>query len=327
MSDDLKYDVFLSHSSADKPAVSQIGCELRKAGLRPFLDDWYLRRGTSFQPSLSEAIDQSGCCAVFIGPSPDGPWQKEELHYALNRAVRTRDEYRVIPVLLPGCNPGQMDGFLSLRTWVEFRHGLDDRAALDQLIAAIKGEAPATETDLPKLLANPRPYRGLQPFDQAQSKFYFGRDTEIERLASRLQHDGMVAVLGASGSGKSSLVLSGLRTECAERALPGIGRWQRIVFTPDNQPLLQLAASLVAHLPSEKRFGLVKTFLTDFSSRPDSLVTILTSLFPQQSIPILLIIDQFEELFTRRPLTKTELIAWRSQIEQFELHPVPKTPA
>jgi len=116
MNDELKYDVFLSHNSADKPAVLQIGSALQKAGLRSFLDIWHLQRGM--------------CCAVFLGPSPDGPWQNEELHYALNRAARTRDDYRVIPVLLPGSDPARMDGFLALRTWVDFRHGLDDQAAL-----------------------------------------------------------------------------------------------------------------------------------------------------------------------------------------------------
>jgi|SRR6516162_7427659 hypothetical protein len=130
MNDELKYDVFLSHNSADKPAVLQIGSALQKAGLRSFLDIWHLQRGMSFQPGLSSALDESGCCAVFLGPSPDGPWQNEELHYALNRAARTRDDYRVIPVLLPGSDPARMDGFLALRTWVDFRHGLDDQAAL-----------------------------------------------------------------------------------------------------------------------------------------------------------------------------------------------------
>jgi hypothetical protein len=71
MRDDLKYDVFLSHNSADKPAVSQIALALQNAGLRPFLDIWHLRRGASFQPGLSMALDESGCCAVFLGPSRD----------------------------------------------------------------------------------------------------------------------------------------------------------------------------------------------------------------------------------------------------------------
>lgn len=317
MRDGLEYDVFLSHNSTDKPAVSQIGLELQKVGLRPFLDIWHLRRGMSFQPGISNALDESGCCAFFLGPSADGPWQNEELHYALDLAVRTRDNYRVIPVLLPGCDPRQMDGFLALRTCVDFRHGLDDQAALDQLIAAIKGEAPATDKALPTLPADPRPYRGIQPFEDAQSEFYFGRNPEIERLATRLQQERTVVVLGASGSGKTSLVRSGLHTRCAERILPGIRTWQRLVLTPGNHPLLRLAASLVAHLPAEKRPELVKTFQADFSSCRDGLLAALATLFPEQNLPILIIVDQFEELFTQRPVTKGELAAWRTQTAHF----------
>jgi hypothetical protein len=317
MRERLKYDVFLSHNSADKPAVLQIALELKKVHIEPFLDIWNLQRGTSFQPGLSDALDGSGCCAVFVGPTSDGPWQNEELRYALNRAARTRDDYRVIPVLLPGCDPQRMDGFLSLRTWVDFRPGLDDQAALDQLIAAINGEAPPTNMGLPELLADPRPYRGILPFDDAHSEFYFGRNPEIERLATRLQQERMVAVLGASGSGKSSLVRSGLYTKCAEEISHGIRGWQRIAFAPGSSPLLRLAAGLVGQLPSENRPGLIATFQAGFSSGPDGLITAVETLFPQQQLPVLLIVDQFEELFTQRPVTKVELEAWRSQTASF----------
>ena len=170
----MKYDVFLSHSTADKPAVMQIFLKLQEARLQPFLDAWHLERGTSFQPALQNALDESSCCAVFIGPSGNGPWQSEELHYALNLAVRTRDDYRVIPVLLPGCEPERMDGFLALRTWIDFRNGLDDPAALDQLIATIKGEAPSIGHSLPRLPDDPRPYRGIEHFEATQADFFFG---------------------------------------------------------------------------------------------------------------------------------------------------------
>jgi hypothetical protein len=313
----MKYDVFLSHSSSDKPSVMQIGVRLQEAGLRPFLDSWHLQRGTSFHPGLRDALDESRCCAVFIGPSGDGPWQNEELHYALNLAVRTRDDYRVIPVLLPGCEPGRMDGFLALRTWVDFRSGLDDRAALDQLIATIRGEAPSIGHVLPTLPDDPRPYRGIERFEDAQSDFFFGRDPEIERLATRLQQDRMVAVLGASGSGKSSLVRSGLHNKRAERILPGIRSWQRLAFTPGNNPLLQLAASLVAHLPIDQRPELIKTFQESLTAGPDGLMTALATLFPRQDLPLLIIVDQFEELFTRRPVTKVEIPTWRTQTANF----------
>jgi len=100
------YDVFLSHNSADKDAVELIAHRLRaEAGLNPFLDKWHLVPGEGWQVALEEALAASETVVVFIGPSGVSPWHNEELRTALNRAVRTRDEYRVIPVLLPEADP------------------------------------------------------------------------------------------------------------------------------------------------------------------------------------------------------------------------------
>jgi len=102
---ELKYDVFLSHNSKDKPQVAALARHLREEhGLRPFLDEWHLVPGEASQPALEEALRASRCVAVFVGPEGIGPWQNEEMRAAITRAVRTRDDYRVIPVLLPGAD-------------------------------------------------------------------------------------------------------------------------------------------------------------------------------------------------------------------------------
>jgi hypothetical protein len=138
-----QYDIFLSHNSADKAAVELIGARLRSAGFNPFLDKkWRLIPGELFQPGLAEALDASACVAIFLWQSDSGPWHNQEMQYALNKAVRTRNDYRVIPVVLPSSDPSQIDGFLELRTWVDFRPGLDDAQAFQRLVAGIKGVAP-----------------------------------------------------------------------------------------------------------------------------------------------------------------------------------------
>ena len=78
-------------------------------------------------------MDNSNTVAVFVGPSGISPWHNEEMRSALESAVRTRDEYRVIPVLLPGASEEAVARFLSRRTWVDFRSGLDDAEAFDGL--------------------------------------------------------------------------------------------------------------------------------------------------------------------------------------------------
>lgn len=110
------------------------------------------------------------------------------------------------------------------------------------------------------------PFRGLYTFGFQDQQFFFGRESLIERLRQRLNQSAFLAVLGPSGSGKSSLVLAGLLPVLL-RQQPGL---QIITMTPGNEPVAQLQANL------EK---------------------------VQANQPFVLVLDQFEELFT---LTSSE---------------------
>ena len=182
-----RYDVFLSHNSLDKPFVEQIAQRLiEEAKLQPFLDKWHLIPGTSWMEALEEALEQSASVAVFIGPSGVSPWHNEEMRSAIDRAVRTRDEYRVIPVLLPDASATDVAGFLARRTWVDFRHGLDDESAFARFVAGIKGEA--VEGGAFTLPEKPAPYRGLLPFEANDARFFFGREADKKRVLEKLEH-------------------------------------------------------------------------------------------------------------------------------------------
>src|SRR4051794_17051385 len=124
-----EFDVFLSHSSGDKTPVAAIAEGLRSAGLHVFLDVRSLTPGAVWQTELEDGLARSGSAVVFFGAT-DGPWRDEELRVALDRAVRSHDEYRVIPVLLPGASEQSVPAFLRMRTWVDFRTGIDNPDAL-----------------------------------------------------------------------------------------------------------------------------------------------------------------------------------------------------
>jgi len=137
------YDVFLSHHGGDKPQVEALAARLEdEEGLKPFLDKWHLIPGEPWQEALEEALDQSGSCAVFLGPSGFGGWHHEEMRAALDQRVADRArKFRVIPVLLPGAtmpNRSKSPRFLSRLTWVDFRAGLDDQEAFQRLVAGIR---------------------------------------------------------------------------------------------------------------------------------------------------------------------------------------------
>ena len=316
-----KYDVFLSHHSGDKPDVEKLAHALEKQGFRTWLDKWNLVAGDAWQPALEQALLESKACAVFIGTSGLGPWQNQEMRLAIqrqaeSRQTQTENPFRVIPVLLPGATRGdraKLPPFLTANTWVEFspeRNVDEDLVALERLIAGLKGlpvrPCLAAEPDL-----RDGPYRGLEFFDVQHAGLFFGRDDLVDWLLSCLRgtqsKDGptrFLAILGASGSGKSSLARAGLLHALSKGALRDSAAWPQAICRPGSRPL----ESLVHALAKVKDFSLGQGTHADLLSQaiaalrrsPDSLhLSVLGGLRALPSAQrLVLLVDQFEELFT-----------------------------
>lgn len=303
-----RYDVFLSHNSTDKPAVEYLAQKLRKAGLEPFLDTWHLVPGEPWQDALEDALDQSRTCAVFLGPRGLGPWENEEMRVALDERVRNPD-FRVIPVLLPDTEMperGRLPRFLRRLRWVDFRKGLGDAYAFYLLTCGIKGVQPVPPPDITEEVC---PYRGLQSFHEEHAEFFFGREALTQWLVERLrlstgssQTSRFLAVIGPSGSGKSSVVRAGLIPALRQGALPGSETWTILVMRPDAHPLEELAAHLAPLLAGEgdrvakKMLQLQDELQSDRRTLHAEVRLGLGEKDP--NVSILIVVDQFEELFT-----------------------------
>ena len=142
---------------------------------------------------------------------------------ALDRAAKDR-EFRLFPVLLPGLaepfDPSALPPFLATRTWVDFREGWDEPRRFQGLVNAVRGvplgpAQPAGRAD------DRPPYRGLEAFDEEHADVFFGREGDVQRLLEKLKASRFLAVLGPSGSGKSSLVRAGLVPALRRGAVPG----------------------------------------------------------------------------------------------------------
>ena len=132
--------MFVSHNKQDKALAVALCTHLRIRDLQVWLDDWELRPGLSWQEGILRGLQNSDSCAVLIGPAGFGGWHRRELEAALQRQG---PDYPVIPVLLPGGPERvEIDAFLSAMTWVDFRAGIDDDAALDRLVWGITGVRP-----------------------------------------------------------------------------------------------------------------------------------------------------------------------------------------
>jgi hypothetical protein len=209
---------------------------LSEAGITSFLDRARLPAGQPWQPFLEKELGRSGAVAVFLGQRM-GSWQHREVQVALDRQGREHD-FPVIPILLPGLDD-EPKGFLALQTWIDLRADPDDPVQLQNLIAAIHREAPE---DAAAIKAAICPYRGLLPFREEDAAFFFGRDDWIDDLTAKVQTHPLVAVVGRSGSGKSSLVFAGLFP--ALRKNPGGTTWDMLALRPGHEPLNVLAEAL-----------------------------------------------------------------------------------
>ena len=209
-------DIFLSYHWRDHAQVEALAQRLREQNLTVFLDRWYLTPGQSWLKELEVRLASCRAVAVCIGQGEMGPWQQREKDLALERQVaagRRGQSFPVIPVLLPGAEPPL--GFLSQNTWVDFRARVDDPVLLDTLVRAVHGEPPGpdAEASVRHTLATICPYRGLLYFREEDAPFFFGRAETITQLVSAVQSHSLIAVVGASGSGKSSVVRAGLVPE------------------------------------------------------------------------------------------------------------------
>ncbi len=131
------FDVFLCHNVKAKPRVKEIGEKLKEHGILPWLDEWELRPGLSWQQHLEKQIRHIKSVAVFVGKDGIGPWQQKEIQGLLIKFANRNCP--VIPVLLPDApRKPRLPIFLESMTWVDFR--VQDPVPLERLIWGITGE-------------------------------------------------------------------------------------------------------------------------------------------------------------------------------------------
>lgn len=131
------------------------------------------------------------------------------------------------------------------------------------------------------------PYKGLDFFGPEDADSFFGRERLVADLIARLAGGGLLAVVGPSGSGKSSLVRAGLLPTLAAGVLPGSDEWTCVVVRPGEHPVRALDVAVLPELAPEVRAGL---------SGDDPLLSQLAA--SGRCPPLLVVVDQAEELFT-----------------------------
>jgi WD40 repeat protein len=296
--DERRYDVFLSYNSVDVDAVEDLARRLTTANLSVWFDRWRITAGDDWQDELADGLARSDGCLVFVGRAGIGDWARQELKVALDRAAK-RPSYRVVPVLLPGAGVPfdptvELPPFLRLRSWLDLRGGLGGDQVVRQVVEAVQGVAPGPPPAAGEHAACP--YRGLRPFDEADRDLFFGRDADVAQLLEKLRGSTFLAVLGPSGSGKSSLVKAGLVPALHDGRLPGADRWLTATMRPGARPLVELAGQLTALGHPQATASLLDGLANDDRSLALASATILAR--HPGADGLLWVVDQLEELFT-----------------------------
>ena len=146
------------------------------------------------------------------------------------------------------------------------------------------------------------PYPGLRPFREEESHLFFGRAQQVDELLGALRSSRFVAVMGASGSGKSSLVAAGLYPALHGGLAPELGsRWSIASLRPGANPIRNMAAALasqpeLADVSEEPILALARIEATLRASAL-GLSDLASTALADGDGHLLVVVDQFEELF------------------------------
>jgi WD40 repeat protein/energy-coupling factor transporter ATP-binding protein EcfA2 len=154
------------------------------------------------------------------------------------------------------------------------------------------------------------PFPGLRSFEEEEEYLFFGREKQIDELINKLSKTRFLAVVGASGSGKSSLVKSGLLPSLHSGYLAAAGSgWRICTFRPGSDPIGNMAEALCSDeiLGEDEEDHTTPSIIESILRRNDQGVgETIRQLSRDHTQNILIVVDQFEELFRFSKYEKAE---------------------
>ena len=265
-----KYDLFISYAETDRAWVEGYLLDaLEQVGLRYHTEAAFALGRVRLQ-EFERAITESDRTLLVLSPAYLADDFNQFIRLLAQSYGRDTATWPVIPLIL---QPVQLPPSLNILVSLNATNPQEWKEAIKRLCTDLKRQLPTPP------LKPSCPYPGMVPFSEDDSDRFFGRDDEIEELLQSLRLHPFLAVIGSSGSGKSSLVFAGLIPKLPESGLFG-GEWLISQMRPGKTPLKNLKTSLGIDL-----------------SNPGLAVT---ENLPQlhSSQRLLLVIDQFEEVFT-----------------------------
>lgn len=289
--------VFISYSRKNEAFAERIARDLSDAGLDVWIDLRQIQVGELWEQEIYRGLERAEFIVLCLSPaSLASEW--------VQREVMTTKEAgkRIYPVMVEDCfKELQAHPTLSWLTAVQFiKFEGRYEQAFPELLEALPGGRKLGAYDIYNPANIPNPFKGLEAFQQRDAAYFFGREDVIQRALNRMRRTRFLAVVGASGSGKSSIVRAGIIPQIRNGALPGSDTFPVLIFTPGANPLESFATRLHPLIAANYPARTPETVLADLRDGNKSISVLLEALTNlPETARLLLVIDQFEEVFTR----------------------------
>lgn len=288
--------VFVSYSRRNKRFTERLARDLGDAGLDVWVDWRQIQGGENWQDEIFNGIERSDFIVLVLSPSAvQSEWVQREVLTAREQGkpiipVMAEDSLEILQAT------ESMRWVLDIQ-FVDFQGGYEE--AFPQLLEALPSSRIIGAFDVVDTTKITNPFKGLEAFQQTDSHFFFGREELIRKCLKRIQQDGnarFLAVVGASGSGKSSLVRAGVIPEIRSGTLKQSDQWRILIFTPGITPIDALAHRLEPLLADLAQDQIAEGLMASEESLHHFTEQILKD--EPSEIRNLIVVDQFEEVFT-----------------------------
>jgi WD40 repeat protein/DNA-binding SARP family transcriptional activator len=219
----------------------------------------------------------------------------------LTRAHPLREQLRaqlMLALYRSGRQAEALAVFHETRSALRDELGLEVSPALRDLAGQLLRQDPSLDAMVPPRrpsrspTPSRNPYKGLSAFAESDARDFFGREELTRQLLDRLRDDRFVAVVGPSGSGKSSLARAGLLPLVRDGAIPGSEAWPIVEVSPGTRPLEELEAALLRVAVNP-----LGSLMEQLANDERGLCRALKRILPADGSELVLLVDQLEELF------------------------------
>ena len=247
--------IFISYSHADTEWLERIKRHLKpltRGGILECWDDTHIQPGDDWKHEIRTALDKAQVAILLISADFFASNFIDENELPPLLAAAQENGVRILPVIVSASRFARSDRlarFQAVNSPSRPLNGMqppEQEKVLDHLAEIIESALKNPFTDLP--------YPGLRAFKPDEAPIFYGRgqetDSLIDRLRDRDRH--FIAIVGDSGTGKSSLVYAGLLPRLAANAIEGSAAWTVVDCKPgylDDDPFLALADALLRRVP------------------------------------------------------------------------------